>query len=366
MRPVYKILIFGPSPDAVSGVSTHLNQLFASSLAGFFSLGHFQVGSEGRCENRLQRIARLIFSPCVLIFVLLRLKPQIVHINTSMDKKAYWRDLIYFFIAHLFDLKIVYQKHGGELPQDFFRGNRFLTGLLRWVISTADVVVVLASVELKAYTDFAPKARIRLIPNAIDTATLSILPLISKGNGPLHLVYLGRFAENKGIFTILEAFSVIILTGRSMRLTFAGGGPAETELKTLAATLGISEHVHFAGPLFDSAKDELWKEGHVFIFPTYHREGLPYALLEAMAAGAVPVTTRVAAIPDVMQDEVHGLFVEPKDAQGLAKAIARLDDDRALLARMAEAGRARVLEAYTVDRLARDFQNLYNSLLEKA
>jgi len=100
----------------------------------------------------------------------------------------------------------------------------------------------------------------------------------------------------------------------------------------------------------------------VFSFPTYHREGLPYALLEAMAAGAVPVTTRVAAIPDVMQDGVHGLLVKPRDAAGLARALARLDDDRAGLAGMAEAGRARVLEAYTVDRLADDFQRLYAGL----
>jgi glycosyltransferase involved in cell wall biosynthesis len=91
-------------------------------------------------------------------------------------------------------------------------------------------------------------------------------------------------------------------------------------------------------------------------------EGLPYALLEAMAAGAVPITTRVGAIPDVMQDGVHGLLIEAKDPAGLARATARLDDDRDALARMAEAGRQRVLTEYTVERLAQDFKRIYASL----
>ena len=103
-------------------------------------------------------------------------------------------------------------------------------------------------------------------------------------------------------------------------------------------------------------------EADAFVFPTYHREGLPYALLESMAAGAIPVTCPVGAIPDVMQDRRHGLFVEPRDPAGLADAIAWLDGHRAEMAQMARAGRERVLEQYTVSRLAGDFHRIYSSL----
>lgn len=155
---------------------------------------------------------------------------------------------------------------------------------------------------------------------------------------------------------------MLVREGRDMHLSIAGGGPDATRLKSRVAELGLGERVTFLGSLFGDAKDALWRQSDVFSFPTYHREGLPYALLEAMAAGAVPVTTRVAAIPDVMQDGVHGLLVEDRDVAGLARALARLDDDRAGLVRMAEAGRARVQEAYTVDRLAGDFRRLYTGL----
>jgi glycosyltransferase involved in cell wall biosynthesis len=101
------------------------------------------------------------------------------------------------------------------------------------------------------------------------------------------------------------------------------------------------------------------------LFPTYHLEGLPYAILEAMAAGAVPITTRVGAIPDVMKDGVHGILIEAKSAVSLAGAIARLDDNRLLLHLMAEASRSRIIERYTVTRLAEDFQLIYDALLLK-
>jgi glycosyltransferase involved in cell wall biosynthesis len=82
-----------------------------------------------------------------------------------------------------------------------------------------------------------------------------------------------------------------------------------------------------------------------------------------MAAGCVPVTTPVAAIPDVMRNGEHGLFVPVKDAAALAAAVAALDDDRESLIRMAKAARRRVMERYTVARLADDFHKLYDGCL---
>lgn len=354
-----KILILGPAMSAVSGVSTHLNQLFNSDIAVRHRLLHFQVGSEGRKENKVQQLFRFAFSPMAFFACLLQQRPAIVHLNTSMDPKSYWRDLAYLLIARFLGRKVVYQVHGGALPEDFFTGNRLLTGILRGVLKLPNAVVLLGQPQLKAYRRFLPEQRLEVVPNAINAA---LEPLAAKPPGPLHLVYLGRFAENKGIFEVLEAIALLVKQQRELRLSIGGGGSAEGRIRARVNELGLTEQVNFTGPIFGTDKDRLWQAGHVFAFPTYHREGLPYALLEAMAAGTVPITTRIGATPDVMQDGVHGLFVEAKDALGLAEAIARLDDDRALLARMAEAGRERVLAHYTVERMADDFGRIYASL----
>lgn len=356
------VLHLGPAMQAVSGVTTHLNQLFDSALANDFTLLHFQVGSEGRKENKFQKLMRFVISPFVFAAFLLRQLPDIVHLNTSLEPKSYWRDIVYLLVARLFGRKVVYQVHGGALPEEFFTGNAFLTGVLRRVLSMPDVVVLLAQVELDAYQRFVPKQHLVVAANAIDAGPLVARPIKDKSTGSLQLVYLGRLAWNKGIYEAIEAVGALVKEGRELYLAIAGSGPEEAALKQRVAELGLTAHVNFPGPLFGVAKDALWSASDIFVFSTFHREGLPYALLEAMAAGAVPISTRVGAIPDVMQDGVHGLLVEAKDSNGLARAIARLDDDRAALARMAEAGRTRVLAEYTVARLARDFGNIYGAL----
>lgn len=350
--------------QAVSGVTTHLNQLFDSDLSKNFTLLHFQVGSEGRKENIPQKLVRFFISPFAFAVFLLRHRPDIVHLNTSLEPKSYWRDIAYLLVARLLGRKVVYQVHGGALPEALFAGHAFLTGSLRQVLSMPDVVVLLAKVELDAYKRFVPGQRLVVAANAIDASSLVAKPIKSKSTGALQLVYLGRLAWNKGIYEAIEAVGALVKEGRDLYLSIAGSGPEEAALKQRVTELGLSKHVYFPGPLFGAAKDALWSASDIFVFPTFHLEGLPYALLEAMAAGAVPITTRVGAIPDVMQDGVHGLLVEAKDPAGLARAITRLDDDRDALARMAAAGRQRVLAEYTVERLAQDFKRLYASLIK--
>ena len=126
--------------------------------------------------------------------------------------------------------------------------------------------------------------------------------------------------------------------------------------------MGLDAEVKFLGPVFGEAKFKLWLDSDVQVFPTYHNEGLPYSILESMAAGCVPITCAVAAIPDVMQDKVHGLFVPAHDSQAVANAIRSLHEDRNALLRMSQAGRHRINEQYTLDRLASRFGAIYKRL----
>ena len=109
--------------------------LLGSSLAHDFDLIHFQVGSEGRDENIARKLLRLATSPLVLTVHLLRQRPDIVHMNTSLGQRAYWRDLVYIGIAKLLGQKVVNQIRGGALRA-----------------STA--VIVLSREELVTYRSF--------------------------------------------------------------------------------------------------------------------------------------------------------------------------------------------------------------------
>jgi glycosyltransferase involved in cell wall biosynthesis len=358
----HKIVLLGPSLDALSGVSTHVRMLLGCDLARGCELLHFQVGSEGRRENALQKLVRFTFGPLQLALLLLRTGAQVVHINVSFEPKGYWRDLAFWIVAKLLGRRVLTQIHGGAMPQDFFRGNALLTRVLRSFLVSSDVVTVLSSAELLAYQAFDARINLHLVPNAIDPAGLADQTRSYNSDGPLKLVYVGRLVRTKGLFEVVDALMELKRAGRRFELCIAGGGPDERELMAAVESSGLKDRVRFLGSVFGEEKRRLWLDSDLFVFPSY-MEGLPYSLLEAMAAGCVPVTTPVGAIADVMRDREHGLFVPVKDARSLANAVAILDDDRASLLRMAEAARRRVVEHYTVARLADDLGKHYAGCL---
>jgi glycosyltransferase involved in cell wall biosynthesis len=355
-------LVLGPHLEAVSGVSTHLRLMLASPLAKDFRLVHFQVGSEGRDEGPLGRGLRLALTPFRLAGAIVARNAAIVHINTSLNARAYWRDLLYLAVARLFGARVVYQVHGGALPQRFFRGNRLLEAVLRGTLRLADAVVVLARIELRAYRKFLPGLPVLALPNAIDYAPYARLRRVpARESAPLRLVYVGRLAREKGLIETLQGLKLAHAQGARAQLAIAGSGPDEGRLRTLAQELQLAGDVAFVGPVFGEAKTRLLASADAMVLAS-HAEGLPYALLEGMAAGDAVIVTRVGAIPDVVVNGVHGFFVPPHNPQAIARAIVRLAADRGLLARMSEASRRRIAGSYSLERLAADFRRLYSEL----
>jgi glycosyltransferase involved in cell wall biosynthesis len=353
------VLVLGPHREAVSGVSTHVNTLLASGLAQDFSLIHFQVGGEGRRENRARRLVRLAASPFRLAAAILARGAAIVHINSSLNARAYWRDLVYLLVAKACGARVLFQVHGGKLPQEFCGNNRLLAALLHRTLLLPDAIVVLASVELEAYRRFVHREQILALPNAIDCLPYdSFLRERPDPAGALRLTYVGRLARQKGLYELLAGLQLARAAGVRARLVIAGAGPEEEKLRHLVAAAGIGHAVTFAGPVCGAGKSALFAQSDLFVLPS-HAEGLPYALLESMAAGVPAIVTRVGGIPDVVLEGIHGLFVPLHDPQAIAHAIATLDADRALLAQMGIACRKRIAASYSVERLAGDVRRLY-------
>ena len=353
------VLVLGPHRAAVSGVSVHVNTLLASGLADDFSLIHFQVGGEGGRESRARQVARLAASPFRLAAAILRRGAAIVHINSSLNARAYWRDLAHLLVAKACGARVLFQVHGGKLPADFCGNSRLLAALLRRTLRLPDAIVVLGSIELDAYQQFVHREQVVALPNGIDCLPYaSLLRERPDPDGALRLVYVGRLAREKGLYELLTGLKLAHAAGVRARLVIAGAGPEEEKLRRIVAAAGIGHAVSLADPVCGAGKSALFAQSDLFVLPS-HAEGLPYALLESMAAGVPAIVTRVGAIPDVVLEGIHGLFVPLHDPQAIAHAIARLDADRELLAQMGIACRKRIAASYSVERLAGDVRRLY-------
>jgi glycosyltransferase involved in cell wall biosynthesis len=348
------VLLLGPHRAAVSGVSTHVNLLMESSLADDFEVVHFQVGAEGRDEGAIGKFLRLAVSPFALAATIIFRHVSVVHINTSLNTRAYWRDLMYLAVAKALGARVLYQVHGGELPQRFFAGSRLLTAFLRKTLMAPDLVVVLAQCELAAYRDFVPEQHVVVLPNGIDCRLYAAMPLVrSSPEQPLHLLYVGRIARDKGLYELLQGVRLAHELGVDTRLIVAGHGTEEGRLRRYAQALGITARVCFIGPVFGADKVKLLRGSDVLLLPSYS-EGLPYALLESMAAGVPVIATPVGAIPDVMSDGIHGFLVPPRDGKAIAEALAVLAGDRERISWMSRACKRRIRAAFSIDRLAQE------------
>lgn len=354
----------GPSRAAVSGVATHLNQLFDSSLSDKYTLIQFQVGSEGREEGRLQKMLRYLRSPMEFVAALIRFRPAIVHLNTSMEAKSYWRDLVYLCAARLFRRKIVYQVHGGGLPSSFLGKNRLSQAFLRSTLKMPDAISLLAEVELEEYRRFKAGKRLYIVPNAIRLEDYADVQVKQFKRKELILGYIGRLADDKGVRETIEAIATLRRDGgESFRFQIAGSGPDEDFLRQLVSDKGVEDIVEFLGPVFGEDKMRFWEGIDIFVFPTFHREGLPYTILEALASGTPTLSTQVGGIPDVIQDSVQGVLLDDHDPASVATAIEAMLSDRQRLREMSVAAMQRASDHYGVERLASQFDRIYQELL---
>lgn len=355
------VVLTGPRQTALSGVSTHLRVLMRSSLCTEFELSHFEVGREGRDDRFWPRLLALVTSPLRLAVALRRRRARIVHLNSALTARAYWRDLVYLLIGRLLGARVLYQVHGGALPRDFCRNSPVCMFFVRATLRLAAVVVTLSTTERRAFRIFLGSTPVIAIPNAINfSAYATVVPRRSHPGQPLQLLYIGRLVRDKGLFELLQALHLARVRGVAVELVVAGSGPDEAALRRCQLAEDLPG-VRFVGPVMDDAKLALLTAADAFVLPSY-AEGLPYALLECMAAGLPAIATRVGAIPELISSGSNGLLVEPRDAAGIAAAIVRLASDRAALARMGEAGRTTVSFGFSVGRLTSDFAEVYSAL----
>ncbi len=358
------VCLTAPVAWALSGVSTHLRQLLGSDLAARYRLVHYQVGREGREESRVERIGRLTLGPASFSRFLRRERVDLVHLNSSMDRKAFFRDMSLALAARSVGARVIFQVHGGDLPSDFLGALGALRPAARTFCRLPHAWVFLYEAERGSLLALFPRTHAEVIPNGVDARAYDG-PRAPRGEGPIVFGYLGRLAETKGMGDAIEALALLREHGRLPQVVFriAGDGPDRERLGGLARERGLGDVVEFPGPLHDEAKIAFLKGLDVLLFPTYHIEGLPYTLLEAMAAGAAVITTRVAGMVDVLGEGKNALFVSARDPSAIAGAIARLAGDGELRRRMGEANAARIREHYTAEIVARRFAGLYERVL---
>jgi glycosyltransferase involved in cell wall biosynthesis len=176
-------------------------------------------------------------------------------------------------------------------------------------------------------------------------------------DGPCRIVYLGALGRRKGTSDLLQALASPRLRDLKWDAVIAGNGDVDA-FRAEAAEAGIAGRVAFPGWVGSNEAQALLASAGIFVLPSYN-EGLPVAVLEAMATGVPVITTRVGAIPDLGIDGEAGFLIDPGAIPDLADRIAILVGDANLRTRMGANGRHRVESDFTIDSTANRLTALY-------
>jgi glycosyltransferase involved in cell wall biosynthesis len=237
-------------------------------------------------------------------------------------------------------------------------------GLTR--ITTAIVHVSESQTLEAAALGLAPSGKSHLIVNGIDADRVAAAAMTrAAAREALRLepdaFVLGtvaRFDPIKALDELLQAFAVVARTAPAARLVIVGDGPEGPRLRALAATLGIEARVTLPGFVAGAAR--LLPALDLYVSAS-RKEGLPLAILEAMACGLPVVATLVPGHVDVVEEGVTGRLVAPGDRAALARALREAMADPARVA-MGQAGWRRVAERFAASRMAAETADLYRAV----
>jgi len=185
------------------------------------------------------------------------------------------------------------------------------------------------------------------------------------GNGdspaPATILYVGRLVPEKGQAVLLEAVARLREEGRDVEVKLAGEGELRPHLENLCREVGIDDRVTFLGPVSQERIRDLYAEAAIFCLPSF-AEGVPVVLMEAMAMGLPVVTTRIAGIPELVEDGAGGVVVAPGRADELARQLAALLDDPDRRHELGAGGREKVLAEFDAEGSAKQMHDLFTRL----
>lgn len=312
-----KILITAPSLDKtrhVSGISTVVRQIIEH---GNFSYMHFEAGRSGGERKSVFWITKQFALPLRFFIKIKREKIDVVHINTAFNPLSILRDFALAKAAKFARVPIVLHIHGGKFLAQEFESLK-LKNIAEKMLRASDEIIVLSELEKKIIERRWQNLTVKVLENAVEITALN--ESAKKKNS---MIFLGRLTESKGLHEIIEA--VRTLKNENFDFTFKAFGAGEMQdffVGEMTKILGAD--FVFGGVIAGKAKLEELEKADIFLLPSRYGEGLPMALLEAMAAKCVCVVSEMASIGAVVKDGENGFLVAPQSISELTAKLRTL------------------------------------------
>ena len=326
-RERLNILMVSVPPDT-KGPLPLLTQLLVSGLQ---QLGHKVTlaacwGHKEEGESLPKKITQRAAGIRRILREAKKYKYELIYIHSSLDPRALLRDLPLVAVLKLQKAPVVIIFHGSDLQAlegrrnlPFYLGTRLLFKLLSGVL-------VDSTEEQKSLMRLWPWAKVGVVPQPM--AANPVEGIISSSATAQKsiptLLFTGRLIAEKGVKEVLEAF-FIAHSSLDCKLVIAGDGPLKDLLLEMAAARpDLRESIEFTGYLDRQGMWQVYRRTDVLVLPTYHPEGMPTVILEAMASGLGIICTPIRGAADYLKEGRNVFFVPPQRPDLLANRIVEL------------------------------------------
>lgn len=313
---ILRVLMSAPSLDTrknVSGVSSVFRNIVAA-MPEDVVIEHLPLGSTDQ-SSVLTSLAQTISS----IFKAATGRYDVFHSNTAFNAKSIIRDTLVCVLARSTGHKVILHIHGGEfLFSKMPHLLRPLTWLLAW---SATHIVVLSELEADIVRRLFPGASVNVIYNGAVPESPAHSSDIAMG--ATRFLFMGRYVPEKGLTVLLRTIEELVISP-TVSFDFYGSGPLAQDIRAMSERRPDTK-MHPPFPA-EQLRDVL-ANYDVLLLPSLSGEGMPMAIIEAMHAGLVPISTATASISEIVVDGVTGLLTAPGSNSELKDAISKLADN---------------------------------------
>ncbi|HEX4901104.1 MAG TPA: glycosyltransferase family 4 protein, partial [Pyrinomonadaceae bacterium] len=296
-----------------------------------------------------------------LLARLIAFRPHIVYIASCYDW-SYLRDAVLMLTARLFGAKVVCHFHGRRSGPLFTAPSGIMRWLLRLTTYSFNKIIFLSEGLKESLLPIFGNGKAEVVSNFVDVRDFRAAEL--SDNEEARIVFIGRLSDDKGIFELLEAASLLRREGRKLMVDILGVAETDAEecvVQTYATQAGLGAVASFHGIKTGAEKARLLNAATVFVLPS-KLEVFPLSLLEAYASGLPAVCVRVGAVPEILKEGENGFLVPPGNTQALVDSLRRILDDTQLRQVMGAKNRSAAESLYSKDQAVRSLSHIFNSL----
>ena len=277
--------------------------------------------------------------------------------------KGFWRDLLFVRLIRKHRVKTIYHLHNKGIERRI--GSRIFRKLYRYTFQDSIIIHLTEALMRGEIGKLNLNNSLkRIIPNGIPV--LNYEP-VERQDPIKRILFVSNLFPAKGMFDLLHIMKILKETGTEVQLYIVGEfmrRKYRRRFYRMRDKFRLNESVHLMGPRFGTEKWKAYQDADIFLFPTrFKQESFPLVVLEAMQFGLPVITSRIGAIPEIIDHGRNGFVFDQSDHAAFARTVMELLRHKDKLREIGMAARQTFHDNYTAAHLEKNIRDLYDDCL---